>query len=202
MEKIGILLLAFATSLVSVQAQAQAQQKTGSFYLGGGAMHTLNDAAPSFAVSLGGGSASDNATGYKLYAGYRGEVFGLEAGYYNMGLFQLTTLGGASTEFNTTAIVGWVTASTPLGASFNMTGKVGLAYTQAEFVCLQSCAGLANTERTGSSVPWAVGAGWKLTPAFQVRAEYERFGSVRHSVGLARNTSAYRMISVSGQLDF
>lgn len=204
MKRIAHLAALFACALLAAQAQAQSQG-TGA-YFGAGAMQTYTDNATEFAFyEIGfGGSADSNASGFKIYGGYVWPArFGIEVGFYDLGTYNAYTFGTKSDEFSTTALAFSGTYSLPINPRFDVLFKLGLAFTDAEYRCFQFCGWpYVNTEHSDIAGLMGVGLGWRIAPSFSVRADWEYFGGVVHSVGGLIGEYGYSTFSIAGQIHF
>ena len=98
--------LVAALAAVCIMTPAHAQTQTSGGYVGVGVMSLSTDNARDFAATyIGpGGTADESATGLKLYGGYQWpNRFGIEAGLYNPGTYEVRTAGAKSDEFDQSA---------------------------------------------------------------------------------------------------
>lgn len=183
---------------------ASAQQQGG--YIGAGFMSVSTDNANDFAPFNGPGSTGDQtATGLKVYGGYMWGRYGLEAGSYDLGTYDVKNGAGAkSDQFKTSALTVSGVGSWPLGNALNLYGKVGLAFTTADYTCVLGCGGtFVNTSKSDVSPLIGIGLGWQATKGFSLRGDLEIFTNVRHAVGtLLTNDASYTVLSVSAQYNF
>jgi hypothetical protein len=182
---------------------ALAQQ--GGGYVGAGfvsaSTNNASDFASAFVVN---GSANKSATGLKVYGGYLWGRYGLEAGYYDLGTYDVKSGGVKTDKFKTSAITVSGVGSLPLGNAFNLNGKLGLAFTSADYTCVLGCGGaiFVNTSKSGVSLLLGGGLGWQATKSFSLRGDLEFFNNVQHAAGIAKNDASYTTLSVSGQYNF
>lgn len=198
--------LVAALAAVSIMTPVQAQTQTSGGYVGVGVMSVSTDNARDFASSFigPGGSADESATGLKLYGGYQWpNRFGIEAGLYNLGTYEVRAAGAKTDEFEVSALAVSGTYMAPLGTSFDLNLKLGLAFTNADYTCLSGCGGIfVNTSKSGVSGLLGGGVGWRVAPKFSLRADLEYFGAVLHSVGGLEAEYGYGALSLSGQVKF
>jgi len=91
----------------------------------------------------------------------------------------------------------------PLGTSFDLNLKLGLAFTNVDYSCLALCGfPLVNTSKSGTSGLLGAGVGWSIVPNFSLRADFEYFSAVAHSVGGLEAEYGYSAFSLSGQVRF
>jgi hypothetical protein len=203
MKQIACLAALLAGALISVQAHAQG--RTGA-YFGAGAMQTYTDNATDFAwLSIpAGGSADSTATGFKVFGGYVWPArFGIEVGYYDLGTYDVYTFGAKSDDFSTTALAFSGTYSLPINPSVDVLFKLGLAFTDAKYQCYSACGWpYVNTSHSDIAGLMGIGLGWRLAPSFSVRADWEYFGGVAHSVGGMIGEYGYSAVSIAGQFHF
>jgi hypothetical protein len=204
MKKIAILAALLAGALVS--AQAYAQGRAGG-YFGAGVMQVYTDNATEFASStLGptGGSGDSSATGFKVYGGYVWPArFGFEVGYYDLGTFGVYSFGAKTDEFRTTALAFSGTYSLPINPSVDVLFKLGMAFTDADYRCLSLCSWPnVNTSHGDIAGLMGVGLDWRIASNFSVRADWEYFGGVVHSVGGMIGEYGYSAVSIAGQFHF
>jgi opacity protein-like surface antigen len=204
MKKIAFLAALLAGTLLAAQAHAQARS-TGA-YFGAGAMQTYTDNASEFAYfSIPfGGSGDGSATGFKVYGGYVWPArFGIEVGYYDLGTYDVFTFNTKSDEFKTTALAFSGTYSLPLNPSAEVLFKFGLAFTDVDYRCFSACGWpYVNTSHSDISPLMGIGIGWRIAPSFSVRADWEYFGLVTHSVGGMIAEYDYSAVSIAGQFHF
>jgi OOP family OmpA-OmpF porin len=204
MKRIAFLAALFASAFCVAQAHAQARGTGG--YFGAGVMQVYTDNATEFAyLSIpAGGSGDSTATGFKLYGGYVWPArFGFEVGYYDLGTFVVQTFGAKSDEFRTTALAFSGTYALPINPSADVLFKLGLAFTDADYRCFSSCGWpFVNTSHSDIAGLMGVGLDWRIAPNFSMRADYEYFGGVVHSVGGMIGEYGYSAFSIAGQFHF
>ena len=175
-------------------------------YVGAGFLSASTKNADDFSAAANGpgGSGDKSATGLKVYGGYMWGRYGVEAGYYGLGTYEVKGGGVKTDEFETTAIAVSAVGSWPLGTAFSLNGKLGVAFTSADYKCVQGCGGpiFVNTKESGSSLLIGIGVGWQATKSFTVRGDFEVFTNVKHAAGIASNEANYNTFSVSGQYNF
>lgn len=204
MRKIAFVVALFASALLASQAHAQAGGTGG--YLGAGVMQTYTDNATEFAFfAIGfGGDADSKATGYKVYGGYVWPArFGFEVGWYDLGTYEVRTLGVKSDEFKTTALALSGTYSMPINPKVDVLFKLGIAFTDADYRCLSACGWpFVDTSHSDIAGLMGIGLGWRIAPNFSVRGDWEYFGGVVHSVGGMIGEYGYSTFSLAGQFHF
>lgn len=204
MKRIAFLVALLASALFAAQAHAQSRGTGG--YFGAGVMQTYTDNATEFAFFAipAGGSADSTSTGFKIFGGYVWPArFGIEVGYYDLGTYDVQTFGVKSDEFRTTALAFSGTYSMPINPSVDLMFKLGLAFTDADYRCLSSCGWpFVDTSHSDLAGLMGIGLGWRIAPNFAVRADYEYFGGVVHSVGGMIGEYGYSAVSIAGQFHF
>lgn len=200
MKKIRILLVVLSGMFLATPALAQ----TGG-YVGAGFLSASTNNASDFATAEGPGFSGDkSATGLKVYGGYMWGRWGVEGGYYDLGTYDIKFGGAKTDKFKTSAITVSGVGSWPLGTAFNLNGKVGLAFTSADYTCVLGCGGpiFVDTKKSGVSLLVGGGVGWQATKSFSVRGDLELFNNVKHAAGIASNDASYTTFSVSAQYNF
>lgn len=137
-------------------------------------------------------SDRDTDTGFRLFGGYQlNRNFAIEAGWFDLGKMGFTantsppgTLNGdARFDGVNLDLVGFL----PLTQQLDLLGRIGIAYVHTRGTFSSSGAVLMPYSGTGTSanhtdVKFGGGLAWHLTPAWELRAEAERF-RVDDSVG-------------------
>jgi hypothetical protein len=202
MRKSLPLLTALAACLMT-PAVAQSQGRSSGGYAGVGVMTVSTENARDFGAVFA-TSGDGSATGLKVYGGYLWPSrFGVEVGYYDLGTYEVRTGTAKSDEFQTSAITVSGVYSAPLGANFDFSAKLGIAFTSADYTCVTGCRGIfISTSKSGTAGVLGAGVGLRLAPNFSLRADYEYFGGVTHSVGGLEADYGYGALSLSGQLKF
>ncbi len=202
MKKIQILLVVLSGMFLATPALAQ----QGGWYVGAGFLSASTDNANDFAkVFVVNGTGDKSATGLKVYGGYMFRPYlGVEAGYYDLGSYDVKSGATKTDEFKTSAFAVSAVGLWPFGTGFNLHGKLGLAFTSADYTCKVACGGavFVNTSKSDVSPLLGIGVGWKATRNFSVVADLELFSSVNHAAGIASNKADYTVLSVSGQYNF
>jgi hypothetical protein len=190
-KRTAILIAALAGALLASHAQAQQGGYVGigygSVWSNGGSFfsNTINE---------------DTVAGGKIYAGYMtSEYLGLEIGLHNLGKYEVFLLGTKTDEFKTTAVSVAGVLSVPVGGGYSFNGRLGLAFTNVEYDCLQGCgvAPLVDTKKRGTSGLLGLGLGAKLGQSAEVRIDFDHFGSVHHAVGNTEYKESYDVLSVN-----
>jgi OOP family OmpA-OmpF porin len=201
---IALLAALLASALLGAQAHAQAG-RTGA-YFGAGVMQVYTDNASEFATyEIGfGGSGDSHATGFKVYGGYVWPSrFGFEAGWYDLGTYDVTLFNVKSDEFRISALAFLGTWWMPINPSVDVLFKFGLAFTDVEYRCLTACGWpYVDTNTSDVTMPFSIGVNWRVASGFSVRAEYEYFGFVVHRVGGLMGEYDYSAVSIAGQFHF
>lgn len=199
MRKILTLLAALAAAGLATPAQAQ----SSGGYAGVGLMSVSTDNARDFAAVYA-TSGDGSANGFKIYGGYVWPSrFGIEVGYYDLGSYDVRTGTAKSDEFKTNAMAVSGVYAMPFAANFDFNAKLGIAFTNVDYTCFSSCTGIfVNTSKSGVAGVFGAGVGWRVTPNFSLRADYEVVGGVTHSVGGLEADYSYGALSLSGQLKF
>jgi len=202
MQKTLPLLAALTAACLMTPAQAQ----TPGSYAGIGVMSVATDNASDFASAIYGasGSGDDSTNGLKIYGGYVfPNRFGIEAGYYDLGSYDVRGFGILQDEFKVSAFAVSGTYTLPMGASFDAIFKLGLAFTSADYTCVTGCGGaFVNTSESGAAGLLGAGVGWRVAPNFTLRADFEVFSGVPHAAGGQDVDYDYTAFSVSGQFNF
>lgn len=203
MKKIGML---FAVLVGAIAAgQSQAQQSSVYLGIGGGAVWT--DAATSVANQFPGNFHDEKIpNGWKIYGGKMWDQVGVEFGFYNLGKYDIIDVSGAvQDQLKTSAIAVSGVYSAPIGQGYVFNGKIGVAFTQAEYDCKVGCGvtPFINTRERGTSGLIGVGFGALTSPHVMWRLDFEHFGTVHHAMGKAvKFKNSYDMFSVGVQLQF
>lgn len=204
MQMFSLLLAAsVAACLMSpVHAQTPPMRNSGG-YAGVGVMTVSTDNARDFAATFA-TSGDGSASGFKAYGGYLWPSrFGIEVGYYDLGTYDVRTGTAKSDEFavNAFAISGVFAA--PFARNFGVNAKLGLAFTNVDYTCVTGCSGIfINTSKSGIAGVLGAGVAWRIAPNFSLRADFEYFGGVTHSVGGLEADYDYGALSFSGQVKF
>lgn len=200
MKKTAILIAALAGTLLAFQVQAQSPGQT-YFGIGYGAVWT--DGASPYTNTID----EDNVGGAKIYGGSMWNNFGLEVGLYSLGKYDVKFAGAKIADTSTMAAAVSGVMATPLGGGFSFHGKLGLAFTQAEFSCRGApCATQfpvgTNTTSRGISGLLGLGIGAMLAQDVMLRVDYEHFGNVHHQIGTTKYNDSYDILSVNVQFNF
>jgi len=200
MKKTALLFALLVGALPATQASAQGA------YAGVGVLQASTNNAQDFAAFIvgPGGSADGSASGFKLYAGYQWQSrFGVEAGYYDLGTYAVSTFGVKTDEFATTAFAISGTYAIPMGTSVDLNFKFGIAFTNADYTCLTGCGyPFISSGRSSSAGLFGAGVGWRFAPNFGLRGDFEYFTGVEHSVAGNLGIYDYATWSLSGEVRF
>ena len=187
MKRTAILIAALAGALLASHAQAQQ-----GGYVGIGYGSVWSNGGSFFANTIN----EDTVPGGKIYAGYMtSEYLGLEIGLHNLGKYEVFEVGTGVKldEFKTTAVSVAGVLSVPVGGGYYFNGRLGLAFTNAEYDCLQGCgAPLVDAKKRGTSGILGIGMGARLARGLEVRIEFDHFGSVHHAVGTTAGNIEYK----------
>lgn len=198
MKKIGMLWVLLAGALLGAQAQAQS---SGQWYLGagGGAVWSGDSPYPSTiqdTVSEGG----------KVYAGGIGEHWGVEFGYYYLGKYDINASDVKVGENKLQSVTAAGVYSTEFMPGILFHGKLGVAWTDNQYTCTAQCGALSptniDTKKTGLSGMWGLGIGLRVFKNFEIRSDWEHFGSVHEAVSTLNYHSGFDLFSISAQLNF
>lgn len=174
--------LAFAcAALAAIPAAAAAQDK--GFYIGGSFGNSkLNDFCgdlDAVAASVGGtlSSCDDKDSTWKIFAGYRvSRNVAIEGTYIDFG--EITADGSSfgvpfRARADATGFGAAIVGIAPLSERFSLFGKFGLLVTEGD-VFSTGAGGTFSDSGSDSGLHFGVGAMFDVTPAFAIRAEWER----------------------------
>lgn len=198
MKRTAFLIAALTGVLLAPQAQAQQSGPGG--YVGIGVGSVWSDGGTFFSNTIN----EDTVAGGKVFVGFMTDAnWGMEIGLHHLGRFDVFLLGTKTDEFTTTAVSVAGVYTTPLGAGYSFTGRLGLAFTNVEYDCLQICnATVFDAKKRGTSGMWGLGVGARLAQNFQMRVDFEHFGSVQHQVGDTGYKDSYDVFSVNFVLTY
>ena len=134
-------------------------------------------------------------TGYKVYAGGRvSEILGLEVGYTDFGRIR-----AGDGEVKAWAIPVSLTAGIPMGNRFSAFGKVGGLYgrTDVRPTFESAIEDEGRGRKSGWGWTYGVGAAFAVTPALQIRADWDR-----HKLDFAGGREDVDMLSAGLQVRF
>lgn len=197
MRKAALLFVIVAGTASAGQASAEGA------YAGIGMMSVSTDNAADFAYAFA-TSGERSATGVKLYGGYVWPSnFGVEAGYYDLGSYDVFTGNAKTDEFATTAFTVSGVYDLPFAGQFVFSSKLGIAFTAADYTCMAACGGTVfSSSKSSIAALFGAGLGWRPTKSFTVRADYEVFADILHRAGVYEAYYPYSAFSVSGQVNF
>ena len=137
--------------------------------------------------------------GGKIYVGFMTNAnWGTEIALHHLGTFDAFLAGVKTDQWKATAVSVAGVYTTPLGAGYSFNGRLGLAFTNVEYDCLQICsATVFDNKKRGISGMFGLGLGASLTQNLQMRVDFEHIGSVHHAVGNTEYKDAYDVFSVS-----
>ena len=200
MKTTAILIAALAGLSLTAPAQAQAPGQGAFLGIGYGAVWSKGGS------SIGNSINEDTVAGGRIYAGYMtSEYLGLEVGLHSLGKYEVFEIGtGIKTdEFKTTAVSVAGVLSVPVGSGYYFNGRLGLAFTNVEYDCLQVCGGtFVDAKKRGTSGLLGIGFGARLGQNVMVRIDHDHFGGVHHAVGNTEYKDSYDILSVNLQVNF
>ena len=194
--------------LLVIMSLASTAVAEGEFYVGGGGGQaeanelSFTDFDDGSGIS---GSLDESDSGWKVFAGYKFfEYFALELAYVDLGLVSFDATSDASgSVYAAGPVTGFVSASgpsasaigiIPLGDRFDFLVKAGFMAWKADVSVSNSAFGTANSEEDGTELAFGLGAQFRFTDRFSVRAEWERFTSIIDRDG--------QLLSLSAQFSF
>lgn len=198
MKKTALVLALLAGVVLAISAQAQEPGK-GYFGLGYGANWS------SGANQTAGTTNDGVAGGFRVYGGNMWSNWGMEVGYYDLGKFDIKLAGAPYARLKTQAVTVAAVYAAPLAAGYNLSAKLGIAFTRATNECVQCGIGNplnVNTWMNGLSGVYGLGLEAKLASDVAMRIEAEHFGGVHHDIGGFEYKSAYDTLSASVQFLF
>ncbi|MGD2119250.1 MAG: outer membrane beta-barrel protein [Chromatiales bacterium] len=177
-----------AATLLAVSATSQAADNQWYVGIGGG----WTDTDTGISSLTGTASLDEEDTGYKIFAGYNfNENIALEGFYVDLGEATLTgnngdtfVLGGTTYAFtvNNARVSSEGTAfgvggkfTYPFNETFNVFGKLGLAFWDIDGTVSGSGLATSSVDDDGTDAYFGVGAGLKFADSWEVRAEAERY---------------------------
>jgi hypothetical protein len=188
-----ILIAALAGALLASHVQAQ---QPGRGYLGIGYGSVWSKGG-----TIGGTISEDTVAGGRIYAGYMtSEYLGLEIGLHNLGKYEVfdAETGVKTDEFKTTAVSVAGVLSVPVGGGYYFNGRLGLAFTNVEYDCLQDCVSpFIDAKKRGTSGLVGLGFGARLGQGAEARIDFDHFGSVHHAIGNFEDKHSYDILSVN-----
>lgn len=194
MKRTAILVAALAGLLLTATAHAQAPGQGA--YLGIGYGSVWSKGGTFFDNTVN----EDTVAGGKIYAGYMtSQYLGLEVGLHHLGRYDVFLLGTKTDEFRTTAVSVAGVLSVPVGGGYYFNGRLGLAFTNVEYDCLEFCGVSPNidTKKRGTSGLLGLGLGARLGQGAEVRIDFDHFGSVHHAVDNIEYKDSYDILSVN-----
>lgn len=152
--------LAWALSAVLLAPLAATAQ---GWYVGGG-----------FGDSEVDSWGNDSDTSYKIIGGYRfGENFAVEAGYHDFGEFREGAARGEATALSLGGV-----GMLPLHPQWALFAKAGVARTDTD-TRVRTASGRYSAGEKDFSLLAAFGVSWLVTPAVEVRLDYEIVNDVK-----------------------
>ena len=137
-------------------------------------------------VPWGGEKNSKSGTAFKLYGGYRfTDTFGVEGGYARLGRVKqwntsYSGFGAHSVLENGTGQVFYAaaTARLPLGESFALNGRLGVAHGRVSAGNSHRLFGGESIGGNGTGLMAGFGAEYAVTRNLSITADYDYFGKV------------------------
>ena len=173
----------FTALLLGTGAHAAGPKQDTGFYAGGaiGRSSFSFSSSSSAPAPWGGEKNSKAGTAYKLYGGYRlTEHFGVEAGYARLGrVSQWRSAYGASTlqSGSGQAFYAAATARLPLGDSFAVNGRLGIARGRISGGD-NGAPGDRRFSGSANGVMAGFGAEYRVTQNLAITADYDYFGKL------------------------
>ena len=169
----------FTAVAAAVLAASPALAEDTGFYVGAG----LGNFATNSDMIYGGRDFDGSDIGFKVFGGYQfmpwlaAEAEYIDGGEpddnYDSGTDQLTLSVGVS------GFVGSAVGILPIGENFNVFGKLGFIYWDADGSGKIRDAGNLVTKvsvgEDGTDFAWGVGGTWNISETFGLRAEYQGF---------------------------
>lgn len=198
MRKTAILIAALAG--LSAGSQAHAEESAGYMGVGFSAIWSNGGSVYSDTVN-------ENVTsGGKIYGGYQWGPMGMEISYNHLGTYDSLFAGALVSQMKTSAIALAGIYTAPIAPGFNLSAKVGLAFTEAKHSCVSLCGtgtpSNVDTKELGLSGLIGLGVGMRMSNDLEVRVDFDHFGSVHHKVDLTKFTTGYDIMSVSLKITF
>jgi OOP family OmpA-OmpF porin len=174
-KAIAISLLLAGAGMVAAPVNAQA-------YLGFGVGKSDYDSGNAIPDLITSGSVDGKDTGFKIFGGYQfNPHFAVELAYVDLGKagysgnFGAAPVTGGSLE--TTGLNASAVGILPLGASFELFGKIGLFGWESK--ARDTTGGLPfSGETSGGDISLGLGLAFNITKNVSLRAEWERFKAV------------------------
>ena len=198
MKKTAFVLALLAGVVLAIPAQAQ---EPGKSYFGLSYGANWTDGANQTA-----GTSNDGvAGGVRLYGGSMWSNWGMEFGYSDLGTYDIDLAGAPYARLKTQAVTLAAVYAAPLAAGYNLSAKLGIAFTRATNECVQCGVGSplnVDTRKSGLSGVYGLGLEAKLASDIAMRVEVEHMGSVHHDIGGFEYNAAYDSLSVGIQFLF
>ena len=198
MRTTAILIAALAGMLAGTPVQAE--ENAG--YIGIGYSSNWSNGG-----SLYVNTVNENVTsGGKFYGGYQWGRMAMELSYNNLGTYDIVFAGAKYAQMKTSAIglAGVYTA--PLAPGFNLSAKLGLAFTSAKHGCVALCGtgtpANVDTKKRGLSGLIGLGVGTTMSEDLEIRVDFDHFGGVHHQIDVTQFKEAYDVLSVSLKITF
>ncbi len=201
MKRTALMAALLGAATLTTPALAQMAATEGGF-MGASVMSSNTDSAGNYGDSTGAVGES-KTTGGKLFGGYMWGNWGVELGAYQLGIWEVKTAAGNKTaQFESQAVSLSGVYMAPIGQSGVVNLKAGAAQVSTEFTCRSACVGATKAEKTSTVLLLGAGLGWRLTPAFMLRMDYERFSEVDYNNGTGIQSSPVEVLSLGLQINF
>ena len=160
-----------------------------------------------FGVTTSSSSTDDSDYAYKIFGGYKvNKYFAVEGSWTDLGeaTYSATVVspisGNANASWEASAFALSALGILPLGSQFELFGKVGITFWDADARVSFDGAELDAADDDGSGVLYGVGASFNFTPNLGVRAEWERYDGIGEDDTTGQ--SDFEMWSVGLQYNF
>ena len=164
--------LVAAMLLASASGSAWATE-VGKFY---GAIDLGKTKVKDWCVGTAGLNCTDTDTLFRGAVGYQvNPNVAVEASYADYGTVEVSDNFGALAEGSASGFQFSIVGSVPVSDVFSLTGKLGLALTDAE---VTNNFGLPNTKDSNTTMAWGLGVRFQLNESVALRAQYESLGEI------------------------
>lgn len=200
MKKTALLAALLGAATLTTPAFAQTASEGG--FMGLSVMSSNSDLANDYSASIA-GDADSKSTGFKIFGGYMWGNWGVELGLYQLGKWEArNSAGGQAAQFESQAVSLAGVYMAPFATNGVLHLKAGGAQISTEFNCTAPCVGGSTSEKTSTVFLAGVGVGWRLSPGVMLRADFDRFSSVKFSTGSAEGTSPIEVVAVGVHFTF
>lgn len=147
-----------------------------AFYVGGTYGYTKYEDLCDSVSGQAGATCDDETDGYKIFGGSRvNPNLAFEAAYMDMG--EATATGVTTRTLGVTGLNFSVLGIMPLSKSFELFGKLGLMFWEAESRDINTGSSLTVND---SDINFGFGATYNVNKTFGLRAEFERFHNISY----------------------